>query len=216
MPRNVITGERDGAQVFVARCMEPSTNTPGAQRRIVAFIHPVLERAGIEVDQGTKGRPRWLLDRVQSAGTVRLYAEGDPIEMPWLERNLRLAISAHKPELVVLMDHMNCGERRVHWRAVHGRFPTLEEEVANIIFSLRGAERRFRYWEESHREVDAPPVHVLLAVGLVTPNHEARFRRMNRVVSLDEFERMGLPTITSESLHPVVTARTEEHTTLHS
>lgn len=211
MPRNVVTGERDGAQVFVARCMEPATNTPGAQWRIGTFIHPMLASMGIEVDHGVKGRPRWLLDRAQSAGLVRQYAAGDPITSPWLEqRNLALAISAHEPELVMFMDHTDCGERKIHWRNTHGRAPTMEEEMRDICASLRGAERRFRCWEQSHRGVDAVPVTVMLAVALVTPNSEARFRRMNRVISLEEFERMEPARVTHESLHPVaeVAART--------
>lgn len=180
--------EREGAQVFVARCMDPGTNTPGAQRRICNFIQPFIAEAGIRIDKGPKERDRWLLDRAQSAGLVRQYAAGDPITTPWLEqRNLNLAISAHAAEMVVFMDHTDCGERNLHWLATHNRYPTAEEEVRDIRDSLRKAEERFREWERRFRGADAPPVLVVLAVGIVTPVKAACRRRMDKVVRLSEY-----------------------------
>ncbi len=180
--------ERNGAQVFVARCIDPATNTPGAQKRINNFIEPHMRAAGIRIDVGNKDRDRWLLDRVQSAGLVRQYEQGDPITTPWLEeRNLNLAIDAHGPEVVVFMDHTDCGERNLHWYKTNGRYPSPEEETLNIRDSLRGAEHRFRQWEVRHRGVDAPPVLVILAVGLVTPVKAACRRRLNGIVMLSEY-----------------------------
>lgn len=185
--------ERNGAQVFVARCIDPATNTPGAQRRINNFIEPHMRAAGIRIDVGNKDRDRWLLDRVQSAGLVRQYEQGDPITTAWLEeRNLNLAIDAHGPEVVVLMDHTDCGERNLYWHQQHGRYPSPEEEMANIRDSLWGAEQRFRRWEERHRGVDAPPVLVILAVGLVTPVKAACRRRLNGIVMLSEYLELAL------------------------
>ena len=188
--------EREGAQVFVARCMDPGTNTAGAQGRIFRFIHPFVIGAGLRVDVGPKNRPRWLLDRAQSAGLVRQYAAGDHITAPWLEqRNLNLAISAHGAEMVVFMDHTDCGERNLYWHSVYGRYPTPEEETRDIRHSLQGAEERFRVWERGFRGVDAPPVHVILAVAVVTPVKAACRRRMDEVLTLSDYlDRVADPT----------------------
>lgn len=188
------SSERNGAQVFMARCMEPSTNTPGAQRRIDAFVHPFLKGLGVQVDSGKGDRDRWLKDRCQSAGLARVYGFGDPVEVAWLHRNLGIAIDAHAAEVVVFMDHTNCGERTLHWVKTHGRPPSPEEETENIRASLLASERRLREWEHTHRGVDAPALNVILCVGLVTGEHAACRRRFNGVQLLSEFlEGKALP-----------------------
>lgn len=189
--------DRNGAQVLVARCIDPGTCTPGAQHRICGFLEPILLSLGVRVDAGGKGRPRWLMDRVQSAGIVRQYGAGDPITTPWFERNLNLAIGAHGPEIVVFMDHTDCGERNQFFRETHGHIPSLEEEVRDIRTSLEAAEARFRHWERGYRGEHTAPIKVVLAVALVTREKAASRRRMTGVLTLDDFLEQSPETLAS-------------------
>jgi hypothetical protein len=183
---------RSGAQALVIRCMEPAGNTPGAQRRHDEFIKPFLTQLGVRVDLGAKDRERWLKDRVQSAGIARTYGAGDPIDVPWLEKNLGIAISAHAAEVIFMMDHTNCGERGLHWQHRFGRHFTPQEEAENIRDSLRASEARLRDWERRNRSADVQELHIVLAVGIVSGDHAACRRRLDRIVLLSDFLKESL------------------------
>lgn len=167
--------------------MEPSMNTPGAQRRIDGVLEPILREHGIRIDAGQKKLPRWLKDRFQLPGIVRCYGERflDDAFGRVVEYGLDLAVAAHGVEMVVIIEHTNCGERNIQFRKRFKRGPTKEEELLLMLSALNKSERRIQDWYASRPHTGT--LHVAKMVATVTASHIAAQRRMDALLTLEEY-----------------------------
>lgn len=180
---------RSGAQCVKMICSEPSTNTPGAQRRIDNFIQPLLEASGIQIDQCTKGRLRWLKDRLQLPGIIRRYVTN--YRNFWRDEvvhdSLDLLFPAHRLELAILIEHTNCAERNDAFRKVNNRSMTKEEEEELIFQDLTAAEKFLIDWHTNQYMDGGTRLIVVKAVGIVSDSNIACERRLEKIVSLEDF-----------------------------
>ncbi len=178
---------RTGAQCVKIICAEPSTNTPGAQRRLDMFIQPFLEQAGVQIDFGRKGKPRWLKDRLQLPGVIRRYVVDH--RSCWREDvihdSLDLLFPAHRLEVAVLVEHTNCAERHAAFRHDHHREMNATEEPFLIRNDLHRAEQLLRAWHD--RRNGEGRLFVVKAVGLVSESRLACERRLERIISLKQY-----------------------------
>jgi len=189
--KGVFMPTRLGAQCVKLICAEPATNTPGAQRRFDEFILPFLQEAGIQVDVGQSGRLRYLKDRLQLPGIIRRYvADYKGWREDVVHDSLNLLFPAHNLELIVLIEHTNCAERKNAFMSEHGRFMTPEEEMALINRDLQHAEQYLREWHM--RSVRQTGLKFIKAVGIVTDTHSAADRRMENVVTLEVYNGNGV------------------------
>lgn len=187
--RAFCSDRRSGAQCVKMICAEPSTNTPGAQRRIDTFIQPILEASGIQIDKSHKGHPRWLKDRLQLPGIIRRYVVN--YRNCWrdyvVHDSLDLLFPAHRLELAILIDHTNCAERDDAFKKARGRSMTQAEEADFIFQDLTRAEQILNDWYLRQCINGHTRLIIVKAVGLVTQSNLACERRLEKIVHLAEF-----------------------------
>lgn len=182
---------RSGAQCVKMICSEPSTNTPGSQRRIDDFIQPLLEASGIQIDESRKGRPRWLKDRLQLPCIIRRYVIDyrDCWRNKVVHDSLDLLFPAHQLELAILIEHTNCAERNDDFRKAHGRSMTKEEEGRMIFDDLTSAEKLLTDWHAHQCTNGGTRLIVVKAVGIVSDSNLACERRLEQILPLEAFYR---------------------------
>lgn len=181
---------RTGAQVIVLHCMEPAMNTPEAQEMMDKFLTPIILFHGLQVDAGADGRPRWLKDRLQLPGIIRRYGED---YRGWREAvvhdSLELAVSAHGPEMIALVEHTNCGER-LEFAKQHDRVAMSAASIERIMigFALGRADGLLTNWHLRRSEGKTTGRLIIVrAVGIVSSSHVAAERRLQRIITLGEF-----------------------------
>jgi hypothetical protein len=101
--------------------------------------------------------------------------------------DVNLAISAHKPDMICLFEHTDCAERGNYFTSENHRPQTADEEKHDILSTLKIAAAQLN---KSMVEIGVEPLPILLLVGIVTPSHQVRHRRLERIMSAAEFQDM--------------------------
>lgn len=168
----------NGSQAAVVRCMEPALNADNVNEQIRHFMAQHMHLVGVDPEE------RWLPDLIAMPGIIRRMQDPHFAHILGYDFDLALGkgMGRHGAEIVLALEHTYCGERALHSMQVRRRPPTEMEEAHQIIDSLIAFERwiRDRY---------GAGVHVVPAVALVPRIHDTRFKELQGIVSLVDFQR---------------------------